>query len=60
MIFCKKLKKSSQHFIKSLLKICLISQISVQSLWHVSFSEVTHIITFTGLSGYADKSSAEL
>ena len=33
MIFIK--KKISQNLTKSPLKICLISQISVHSLWHV-------------------------
>ena len=34
------LVKISQNFIKSHLKICLISQISVHSLWHVCRSKV--------------------
>ena len=38
--------KTSQNFIKSHLKICLISQISIHSLWHVCFTVRSNLVPY--------------
>ena len=48
--------KISQNFIKSDLKICLISQISVHSLWHVCSLFSVHITNVTSTNFWKKRS----
>ena len=50
--------KISQNFIKSHLKICLISQISVHSLWHVCLGPNLVNLSFCSLCIWSKKSSS--